>query len=189
MIDGIGTTVDIGSSVKVKKADGTYGAIDVSTLRASIKPIEASKEEKKRIASPANAGALGLKVDTEKMFVMDFTLLDGAQKVQETTGKVSFRVALPENAGLDFNSEVAVVRIHDGAAEILETKKDASDNHVYSFETDRFSTYAFVNVAKGAKTVAISPKTGHDFSMIYVIAALAAVAGIAAAVCVRRKKA
>jgi hypothetical protein len=68
----------------------------------------------------------------------------GQTKVTETNGKVSISLELPKQF---WNTEVTksrtfyVIRIHDGEAIRIEGSYDPI-THLFTFETDRFSTYA-----------------------------------------------
>lgn len=65
-------------------------------------------------------------------------------KVTETSGKISISIDLPEylrNTDLTKNREFYIIRIHDGEAIRIAGTYD-EEKHVFTFETDRFSTYA-----------------------------------------------
>ncbi len=63
-----------------------------------------------------------------------------ATKVTETNGKVKASILIPESlwkAGRTFE----IIRVHDGEATAIEGTYD-ENTHVFTFETDKFSTYA-----------------------------------------------
>ena len=158
---GLGTRVNISSSVGIKNADGTSSTFNVETLRTYVKASDVSAEEKRLIANPSNSSAKGLKVLNDNPYVLDISLFDGDNKINELTGEITFTINVPENAGINFALPVAVVRIHDGKAEILDTQKIENEPRAYQFKTDKFSTYAVVNVAH------LSPKTGQDSGSLW----------------------
>ena len=65
-----------------------------------------------------------------------------ATKVTETNGKVQASIVIPEGlrkSGRTFE----IIRVHDGEAAAIEGTYD-ENTHVFTFETDKFSTYALV---------------------------------------------
>ncbi|MBE6939542.1 MAG: hypothetical protein E7457_01800 [Ruminococcaceae bacterium] len=131
--------------------------------------------------------------DYELGMHLDVTLwkqLEGEteQKVTETAGKVSITFTVPEKLLNKDSSKVRsykVIRIHDGAAELLDAKFDTTKNTV-TFETDRFSTYALVyqDAAKGG-----SPDTGDAGIALYVGMSVLSAMGAAALVLNQKKRA
>ena len=65
---------------------------------------------------------------------------NAATKVIETNGKVQASIVIPESlrkSGRTFE----IIRVHDGVATAIEGTYD-ENTHVFTFETDKFSTYA-----------------------------------------------
>ena len=65
---------------------------------------------------------------------------NAAMKVASTNGKVKASIVIPESlwkSGRTFE----IIRVHDGEATAIPGSYDA-DSHVFTFETDKFSTYA-----------------------------------------------
>ena len=65
---------------------------------------------------------------------------NAAMKVASTSGKVKASIVIPESlwkSGRTFE----IIRVHDGEATAIPGSYDA-DSHVFTFETDKFSTYA-----------------------------------------------
>ena len=63
-----------------------------------------------------------------------------ATKVTETNGKVKASIVIPESlwkSGRTFE----IIRVHDGVATAIAGTYD-ENTHVFTFETDKFSTYA-----------------------------------------------
>lgn len=90
---------------------------------------------------------------------------DGQEtKVTETSGKIKISIEVPESmwgteAGA--NRIYRVVRIHNGVTEILEGIYDPT-THFFTFETDRFSTYA-LTYQDSSKQDSSSIQTYQDF--------------------------
>ena len=80
-------------------------------------------------------------------------------KVTETNGKISISIELPKefwSTDVTKSREFYVIRIHNGETFRLEGSNDA-EKHLFTFETDRFSTYALTY----QDTIQI--QTYHDF--------------------------
>ena len=105
-----------------------------------------SAEDKKRIEEKLAAEQLSS--DNPALLYVDISLYkqvgDGQEtKVTQTSGKIKISIEVPESmwsteAGAD--RIYRVVRIHDGVTEILDGTYDPA-THLFTFETDRFSTY------------------------------------------------
>lgn len=131
--------------------------------------------------------------DYELGMHLDVTLwkqLEGEteQKVTETAGKVSITFTVPEKLLNKDTSKVRsykLIRVHDGAAELLDAEFDTAKNTV-TFETDRFSTYTLVyqDAAKGG-----SPDTGDAGIALYVGMSVLSAMGTAALVLNQKKRA
>ena len=63
-------------------------------------------------------------------------------KVEKLTDKITYEIAIPEELKKE-GRIFKVIRIHNGQGSVLDTKEE---NGILSFETDRFSTYAFAYV-------------------------------------------
>lgn len=111
----------------------------------------ASEEEKKLIEEALAAENESPEEDEAEAAVMyiDMTLYkqignQGELKVTETSSKISISIEIPEelrNTELIKARKFYVVRIHNGEITKLEGTYDEV-NHIFTFETDRFSTYA-----------------------------------------------
>ncbi len=106
-----------------------------------------SAEDKKRIEDKLAAEQQN--TANPALLYVDISLYkqvgDGQEtKVTQTSGKIKISIEVPESmwsteAGA--NRTYRVVRIHDGVTEILDGTYDPA-THLFTFETDRFSTYA-----------------------------------------------
>lgn len=84
-----------------------------------------------------------------KVIYLDLSLYkqvgDAAQtRVTETADKIKISIEIPQElwcTDAEITRAYRVVRVHDGVPEILEGTYD-SVTHLFTFETDRFSTYA-----------------------------------------------
>lgn len=100
---------------------------------------------------------------------------DGAEKKLGTLNvlseKITFTIMVPEELVKD-GREFYVIRVHDGEAEKLELTKNADGT--YSFETDRFSSYALAyDEAPVAGETPEVPKTGDATNVTLYIALFA----------------
>ena len=130
----------------VAKGENAKIILKVTDISASV-----SEEEKKLIQDKlaAENGATGSGASDISVLYVDLTLYKqiGNQeqsKVTETNGKISISLEVPEelrNTDATKNRAFYVVRIHDGHVTRIEGSYDA-DKHLFTFETDRFSTYA-----------------------------------------------
>lgn len=107
---------------------------------------------------------------------------DAAQIVTNTNGTVTISLKVPEKL-LNKDSSVTrtyqMIRIHNGVAEVVDCKFDASTGKI-SFETDAFSTYALVYSDKNSeKNSDVVPKTGETSVVTFWIC-LAVVSGAGA---------
>ena len=106
-----------------------------------------------------------------------------ATKVTETNGKVQASIVIPESlrkSGRTFE----IIRVHDGVATDITGTYD-ENTHVFTFETDKFSTYALVykDLASSSDssndTQSSTPKTGdpNDIRVWYLLL-LASIGGL-----------
>ncbi len=102
---------------------------------------------------------------------MNVTAEDGTpiiynEKIHEAGTMFTIKVNVPKDlwANGDINRTYQIIRVHDGAAEILDSVYDESE-HTLTFMTDRFSTYAIIysDVEKNADSV-ISDKNDNNGS-------------------------
>ncbi|WP_287389152.1 hypothetical protein [Lachnospira sp.] len=98
-----------------------------------------------------------------------------ATKVTETNGKVQASIVIPESlrkSGRTFE----IIRVHDGVATDITGTYD-ENTHVFTFETDKFSTYALVykdltsSSDSSNNTQSTTPKTGdpNDIKVWYLL--------------------
>jgi hypothetical protein len=105
-----------------------------------------SEEEKKKIREKLEAEQQA--IEEGSLLYVDISLYkqigQGQEsKVTQTSGKISISIEIPEsmrNTTEGVDRIYRVIRIHNGEAEILEGTYDPS-THLFTFETDRFSTY------------------------------------------------
>ena len=100
-----------------------------------------SSSDKEAVAQALNGYTVGqyLNIDLYKLAGTDRT------DIHETAKKIKIVIAVPEalrNADSSKTRTFAVVRVHDGRAELLADLDGSADT--ITIETDRFSTYAIV---------------------------------------------
>lgn len=168
-----GSTVSV--SMEVKDVTATVSESDKKLVEDKVKEV-------------LNNGVVGA--------YLDLTLLKkvGSLKevsVTETAAGVVVKLDIPEslkNTDTSVERKYTVVRIHDGAAEALET---SCENGVIIFTTDKFSTYAicYEDVAATGNGQASDNtiNTGDVYNIaLYVLFAVVSCAGLAFVV-LRRK--
>ncbi len=146
-------------------AQGVNVWLDVQDMSASV-----PQKDKTLIQNTSGDYTVGLYLDINL-----FKKVGGndATKVTETNGKVKASIAIPESlwkSGRTFE----IIRVHDGVATAIEGTYDEK-THVFTFETDKFSTYALAykdpasssdssTTAKNSSnsTLPTSPKTGDS---------------------------
>ncbi len=89
------------------------------------------------------------------------------QRITQTNGKVKVSIVIPENlraAGRTY----AIIRVHNGQTTVIPGTYD-ENTHIFSFETDQFSSYAIVYTGNAVTSTA--PKTGDsaDFRVWYLL--------------------
>ena len=89
---------------------------------------------------------------------------NAATKITETNGTVKASILIPESlwkAGRTFE----IIRVHDGVPTVISGTYD-ENTHVFTFETDKFSTYALayndsaVAASLSNSTQSSAPRTG-----------------------------
>jgi len=113
-------------------AEGVNVWLDVQDMSASV-----PQTDKNLIKDKSGDYTVGLYLDINL-----FKKVGGndATKVTETNGKVKASIAIPESlwkSGRTFE----IIRVHDGVATAIAGTYDEK-THVFTFETDKFSTYA-----------------------------------------------
>lgn len=101
---------------------------------------------------------------------LDITLFkqigdNGSTQVTETNGAIEITIQIPDallNTDASINRVYKIIRIHDGAAEVLD---GTFENGYFTFATDKFSVYALVyQDVDSTGTVLIAPKTWDDWN-------------------------
>ena len=144
-------------------AEGVNVWLDIQNIDESV-----SKTDVKLVQNACHDYSVGLYLDVNLFKKVGS---NDATKVTETNGKVKASIVIPESlwkSGRTFE----IIRVHDGVATAIEGTYD-ENTHVFTFETDKFSTYALAykdqktssdsgNVVseKSNSPVPTSPKTG-----------------------------
>ncbi len=85
---------------------------------------------------------------------------NAATKITETNGAVKASILIPESlwkAGRTFE----IIRVHDGVPTVISGTYD-ENTHVFTFETDKFSTYALAYNDSANSTQSTAPRTGDN---------------------------
>ena len=85
---------------------------------------------------------------------------NAATKITETNGTVKASILIPESlwkAGRTFE----IIRVHDGVPTVISGTYD-ENTHVFTFETDKFSTYALAYNDLANSTQSTAPRTGDN---------------------------
>ena len=85
---------------------------------------------------------------------------NAATKITETNGTVKASILIPESlwkAGRTFE----IIRVHDGVPTVISGTYD-ENTHVFTFETDKFSTYALAYNDSANSTQSTAPRTGDN---------------------------
>ena len=85
---------------------------------------------------------------------------NAATKITETNGTVKASILIPESlwkAGRTFE----IIRVHDGVPTVISGTYD-ENTHVFTFETDKFSTYALAYNDSANSTQSSAPRTGDN---------------------------
>lgn len=113
-------------------AQGVNVWLDIQDMSASV-----PQTDKTLIQNTSGDYTVGLYLDINLFKKVGS---NDATKVTETKGKVKASIVIPENlrkSGRTFE----IIRVHDGVATAIAGTYDES-THVFTFETDKFSTYA-----------------------------------------------
>jgi len=113
-------------------AQGVNVWLDVQDMSASV-----PQTDKTLIQNTSGDYTVGLYLDINLLKKVGS---NAATKVTETKGKVKASIVIPESlwkSGRTFE----IIRVHDGVATAIAGTYD-ENTHVFTFETDKFSTYA-----------------------------------------------
>ena len=113
-------------------AQGVNVWLDIQDMSASV-----SQTDKTLIQNTSGDYTVGLYLDINLFKKVGS---NDATKVTETNGKVKASIVIPESlwkSGRTFE----IIRVHDGVATAIAGTYD-ENTHVFTFETDKFSTYA-----------------------------------------------
>lgn len=113
-------------------AQGVNVWLDIQDMSASV-----SQTDKTLIQNTSGDYTVGLYLDINLFKKVGS---NDATKVTETNGKVKASIVIPESlwkSGRIFE----IIRVHDGVATAITGTYD-ENTHVFTFETDQFSTYA-----------------------------------------------
>lgn len=113
-------------------AQGVNVWLDIQDMSASV-----SQTDKTLIQNTSGDYTVGLYLDINLLKKVGS---NDATKVTETNGKVKASIVIPESlwkSGRIFE----IIRVHDGVATAIAGTYD-ENTHVFTFETDKFSTYA-----------------------------------------------
>ena len=150
---------------RVQNGEDVNINLEVSDITESV-----PAEDKSKINTLIKDSSVGMYLDIN-LYKQIGT--DSRQKITNTNSKLSITVSVPDSliskSGVDYIYKVA--RIHNGEAILLDGVFDPVSK-TFTFETDRFSTYALVysenkSVVSGdntvsAPTVSESPKMGDS---------------------------
>jgi len=113
-------------------AEGVNVWLDIQDMSASV-----PQTDKTLIQNTSGDYTVGLYLDINLFKKVGS---NDATKVTETKGKVKASIVIPESlwkSGRTFE----IIRVHNGVATAIEGTYD-ENTHVFTFETDKFSTYA-----------------------------------------------
>ena len=113
-------------------AQGVNVWLDIQDMSASV-----PQTDKTLIQNTSGDYTVGLYLDINLFKKVGSS---DATKVTETNGKVKASIVIPESlrkSGRTFE----IIRVHDGVATVIAGTYD-ENTHVFTFETDQFSTYA-----------------------------------------------
>ncbi|MCR5100329.1 MAG: hypothetical protein K6B41_03130 [Butyrivibrio sp.] len=139
-------------------AQGVNVWLDVQDMSSSV-----PQKDKTLIQNTSGDYTVGLYLDINLFKKVGS---NDAIKVTEANGKVKVSIVIPESlwkSGRTFE----IIRVHDGVATAIEGTYD-ENTHVFTFETDKFSTYALAyndSATAGSATNSTqptSPKTGDS---------------------------
>ena len=145
-------------------AQGVNVWLDIQDMSASV-----SQTDKTLIQNTSGDYTVGLYLDINLFKKVGS---NDATKVTETKGKVKASIVIPESlwkSGRTFE----IIRVHDGVATAIAGTYD-ENTHVFTFETDKFSTYALAykdpasssnsgtTLNSSNSTQSTAPKTGDS---------------------------
>ena len=142
---------------KMEAGENAKVILKVNDISATV-----SEEEKKQIAEKLEKDAAVLYVDLS-LYKQVGTAAE--TRVTETSEKIKISLEVPEelwNLSGDTNRTYRVIRIHNGVTDILEGTYDPV-THLFTFETDRFSTYALTYQDEKKATANDKPQVYNDF--------------------------
>ncbi|WP_052169784.1 Ig-like domain-containing protein [Pseudobutyrivibrio ruminis] len=139
-------------------AQGVNVWLDIQDMSATV-----PQADKDLVQSASNDFTVGMYLDINL-----FKKVGGnaATKITETNGTVKASILIPESlwkAGRNFE----IIRVHDGVPTVISGTYD-ENTHVFTFETDKFSTYALayndsaVAGSTSNSTQSSAPRTGDN---------------------------
>ena len=139
-------------------AQGVNVWLDIQDMSATV-----PQADKDLVQSASNDFTVGMYLDINL-----FKKVGGnaATKITETNGTVKASILIPESlwkAGRTFE----IIRVHDGVPTVISGTYD-ENTHVFTFETDKFSTYALayndsaVAASSSNSTQSSAPRTGDN---------------------------
>lgn len=131
-----------------EKTKGVNVWVSVTDAESSM-----SWEDKEKIGNAVLGGKVGLYFDIS---LLKRTGVSEAEKVTETNGRIKLSITIPEDLRQS-NREYKIIRVHDGQVSVLDGNYD-DETGIFSFETDRFSSYALVYTEDSANV----PKSGDS---------------------------
>ena len=133
-------------------AQGVNVWLDIQDMSATV-----PQADKDLVQSASNNFTVGMYLDINL-----FKKVGGnaATKITETNGTVKASILIPESlwkAGRTFE----IIRVHDGVPTVISGTYD-ENTHVFTFETDKFSTYALAYNDSANSTQSTAPRTGDN---------------------------
>ena len=144
------------SLTDVEVAQGVNVWLDIQDMSASV-----PQTDKTLIQNTSGDYTVGLYLDINLFKKVGS---NNATKVTETNGKVKASILIPESlwkSGRTFE----IIRVHDGVATAIAGTYD-ENTHVFTFETDKFSTYAlaYKNPASSSDNTSTSDSNSSNSS-------------------------
>ncbi len=130
-----------------------------------------SNEDKKRIAEKLATQQKSL--EDKSVLYIDLSIYkkvgNGEEtKVTQTNGKINISIEVPKSmrsAVTGVDRTYRVVRVHNGVAQILEGTYNPA-THLFTFETDRFSTYALTYQDENTTSKEDNVGTSDQFTVV-----------------------
>ena len=137
-------------------AQGVNVWLDIQDMSASV-----TQTDKTLIQNTSSDYIVGLYLDINLFKKVGS---NAATKVTETNGKVKASILIPESlwkSGRTFE----IIRVHDGVPTVISGTYD-ENTHVFTFETDKFSTYAlaYKDLVSSNDSVTTSNSSSSDSS-------------------------